>query len=92
MLSQSYKAYFAEYALCIPEGDIPSYQHIYVIMCQALTELLVDEREEGRVEEVEIGREEEIVLTKKIYKLQAQGKSIDNIVEECDLKLSQVKK
>jgi len=49
-----------------------------VNMCQALTELIADGRNEG------------IELTKKVYKLQKLGKSNAEIAEECNITVSQV--
>ena len=53
-----------------------------VDMCQALTELLADEREEGRSAGIE--------LTKKVFKLQRLGKSNAEIAKECNIAISQV--
>ena len=53
-----------------------------VEMCQALTELLADEREEGR--------EEGLILAKKIYKLHSEGKSNEEIVKMCNVTIKQV--
>ena len=57
-------------------------------MCSGLKALLEDKREEGKEE----GKEEGILLTKKVYQLQREGKSNDDIAKECGIKISQVMK
>lgn len=52
-------------------------------MCQGLKELLEDERNDGR--------NEGINLTKKVYQLQREGKSNDDIAKECDIPVAKVK-
>ena len=46
----------------------------------------------GLKELIEEGREEGILLTKKVYQLQRKGKSNDDIAKECDIEISQVMK
>ena len=53
-------------------------------MCQALTELIAD----GRMEGIQQGMD----LTKKVYKAYIDGKTNENIAQECHIPVSQVEK
>lgn len=58
------------------EGDVK------MDMCSGLKELLEDK--------MDIGRQQGIMLTKKVYQLHRDGKSYDDIARECDIQVSQV--
>ena len=51
-------------------------------MCSGLKELLEDK--------MDIGRQQGIMLTKKVYQLHHEGRSNDDIAKECDIPASQV--
>ena len=51
-------------------------------MCSGLKALLEDK--------MDIGRQQGIMLTKKVYQLHRDGKSYDDIARECDIQVSQV--
>ena len=55
-------------------------------MCKGLKELLEDKRSQGMQE----GKQEGIILTKKVYQLKRAGKSNEDIAKECDILVSQV--
>lgn len=57
-----------------------------VNMCQALTEMLQDERNEGR----EVGREEGMLLTARIFKAVRQGNTNEQVAKLCECTLEEV--
>ena len=63
-------------------------------MCKAIDDMIEDGRAEGRIEGERRGRidgeQQGIALTKRVFKLSREGKSIQEIAEMCEISTKKV--
>lgn len=55
-------------------------------MCKAIDDMIEDGRKDGRIE----GELQGIILTKRVFKLERQGKSLQEIADTCAVSLEKV--